>query len=123
MARAADGSAREISLPLHKWYGDYHTAGGYGPHGIQPVLFQQFNYYPMWVEGDATAHFTTVTATKSLVVQRGNPLKQLGTVILYPKWRPGPPPVEIEKLTSVLRSARPALDDEVETAGLKLKRQ
>lgn len=42
------------------WYGDYKTAGGYGPKGLQPVSTSLYRYFPQWVEPDGAIHFSEV---------------------------------------------------------------
>ncbi len=78
------------------WYGDYITAGGDTPHVV--VAFptsEQFNYYPMWVEGGQTAQYSHVVVNRTVAIALSN----LGTMqklpILIPKWKPAPPPVEM----------------------------
>lgn len=99
------------------WYGDYITAGGYPPHGIVPTRTQQYQFYPMWVQSDGTARYSHITVNRDAMVLA----KQSG-FIRYPVWRPGPPPVEIEKVIGeqMLRRGVPYEPDSAEIARLKL---
>jgi len=103
------------------WYGDYHTAGGYAPQGNLPSIIQEFHYYPMWVQSDGKARYSHVTVTGSLSIALPNIAKQ-GPFILYPIWKPGPPPVEIQKVIGeqLLRRGTPYEPDATEMERLKL---
>jgi hypothetical protein len=79
-----------------RWYGDYLSAGGYAPHAIVLITDQQFNYAPMWVEGDASARYSHIIVDKAVKLTAGFSLPEKA-VVYYPKWKPAPPPVEIEK--------------------------
>jgi len=85
------------------WYGDYKTAHGYtvGTQrrpGGGPVLQNQqeisYNYFPMWVQPDKTVHYIRVSVTPG-PVRAEFPHFQL---VRVPQWRPGPPPVELQKI-------------------------
>lgn len=99
------------------WYGDYHTAGGYAPTGIVSPNFEQYNYYPMWVQSDGQARYSHVTVTRNPV------LAKQGLFILYPIWKPGPPPVEIEKVIGeqLQRRGMPYEPNAAELSRLKVK--
>jgi hypothetical protein len=86
------------------WYGDYLTAGGYATHGIQSALNRTYHYYPMWVQSDGQARYSHVIVDEKLSVK---PLEKGGIIILYPKWKPAPPPVEVtEALRRTASGAR-----------------
>jgi hypothetical protein len=92
------------------WYGDYKTAHGYTV-GTQrhpvggPELSQQvsYNYFPMWVQPDKTVHYIRVKVTPGPTLATIPHLQ----VMRIPQWRPGPPPVELQKInpTEVERRA------------------
>ncbi len=102
------------------WYGDYHTAGGYAWNGITQINKQLYQYYPMWVQSDGNAHYSHVSVTRDSTAQIG--IVNKGPYILYPLWKPGPPPVEIAKVMGELRarSGEPYEPDEKEFTRLKL---
>jgi hypothetical protein len=96
------------------WFGDYKTAGGFGPQGISPIIDQIYRYYPMWDEPDGTVRFSEVVVHKKVGVSPG--FTKLN-VVLAVKPKIGPPPVEFHK--RVLTSAeRRFLEDEEEERGM-----
>jgi hypothetical protein len=101
------------------WYGDYHTAGGYTPSGIMPTTSQTFHYYPMWVQSDGKARYSHVSVTHTLIAK--GPAPPGGSIILYPKWKPGPPPVELGIVTArgISQVGMPHQPDEAELPRLK----
>lgn len=103
------------------WYGDYHTAGGYAPSGIMPTIGQTFHYYPMWVQSDGKAHYSHVSVTHTLTAK--GPAMPAGSIILYPKWKPGPPPVELSVISArgiIIHVGAPHQPDEAEFSRIKV---
>jgi hypothetical protein len=118
VATNADGSTRTFSLPFNVWRGDYHTAGGYlPPHFFKIGGSVNYTYFPIWIEGDQTAHFSRVTATSYLLPVYTHTLPQAHIPLYYPKWVPGPPPVELKDIAQQLHATRPALDDDFNRTG------
>lgn len=103
------------------WYGDYHTAGGYAASGFMPSLSETLNYYPMWVQSDGKAHYSHVSVTQTLT-SKGSAMPG-GSIILYPLWKPGPPPVELSVVTAVgiTHVGLPHQPDEAELSRIKLQ--
>jgi hypothetical protein len=56
------GSSRSFDVSTdERWYGDYHTAGGYVAAPAAPDWsFNTFHYFPVWVESDRKTHFAHV---------------------------------------------------------------
>jgi hypothetical protein len=101
-------------IPLSNyWFGDYKTAGGFGPHGISAVNDQIYRYYPMWDEPDGTVRFSEVVVHRKVGLSAG--FKKLN-LVLAAKPKIGPPPVEFRK--RVLTGAeRRFLEDEERDIG------
>jgi hypothetical protein len=52
------GATRSFGVSVDpRWYGDYHTAGGYRQYQYT------YHYYPVWVEPDGKVHFAHVEFT------------------------------------------------------------
>jgi hypothetical protein len=93
------------------WFGDYKTAGGFAPHGIVNKAKQTFDYYPLWVEPDGHQHFSHVQIEKTTTVSTGF---ERFEVVGIPKFKIGPPPVEMTRRTLSALEQRFVRDQERE---------
>ncbi|MBV9216334.1 MAG: hypothetical protein JO053_09170 [Acidobacteria bacterium] len=81
-----------------RFYGDYHTAGGYVSRRGSPLLLgkEYYYFYPIWDDGTDGTHYAQVRVSVGLNPSEGLSAKSLN-VIKAPagSWKPTPPPVDL----------------------------
>ena len=58
--------SRSFSIVKSRWYGDYHTAGGFR-RNTRPGQLTRYEFFPVWVETDGKVHFAQVRYVEAAV--------------------------------------------------------
>lgn len=112
------GSPASFTLAGNEyWYGDYHTAGAYVKKFSQAVgqgKFQialgsttRYDYFPMWVEPASTLRYAkveySVTTSYLSTAPQIKKIQVQERTISLDRWRPQPPPVELQRIRRQIR--------------------